>query len=317
MKVLITGGAGYIGSILTREMLKKGFKVTVIDNFFFNQSNIFNDIILNKNFKLIKKDVRNSKFLKSEISKNDIIIPLAGIVGAPLCKKKPILTKQINFEQIKNIKSFVSKNQIVILPVTNSGYGIGKIDKVYYETSDLNPISLYGKTKVAAEKVIQQHHNYVTLRLATVFGLSNRMRTDLLVNDFTYKAFKKKNLILFEQHFKRNFIHIRDVCSAIIYSLDNFKKFKNQTFNVGLEDANLSKLELALKIKKYVKSLEIFHDKKRKDPDKRNYIVSNKKILSTGWKPNFSLDDGIKELLIYYQNFKLTNDTNNVFVLKK
>lgn len=317
MKVIITGGAGYIGSILTREMLKNNFKVTVFDNFFFNQSNIFNDILHDKNFNLINEDVRKTNILKKELKKNDVVIPLAGIVGAPLCAKKPVLTKQINLEQIKNIVSNVSKNQIILLPVTNSGYGIGRKDKVYYETSELKPISLYGKTKVSAERAIKQHPNHISFRLATVFGVSNRMRVDLLVNDFTYVAFKKRKLVLFEEHFKRNYIHIRDVCSAFLYSLKNYKKFKNETFNVGLENANLSKLELALKIKKYVKNLKILKDKKRKDPDKRNYIVSNKKILSTGWKPAHSLDDGIVELLKFYQNFKVTNEANNTFILKK
>ncbi len=317
MKVIITGGAGYIGSILTREMLKRNFKVTVFDNFFFNQSNIFNDILYDKNFNLINEDVRKTNILKKELKKNDVIIPLAGIVGAPLCSKKPILTKQINLNQIENIVSCVSKNQIILLPVTNSGYGIGKKDKIYYETSELKPISLYGKTKVAAEQIIKQHSNHVSFRLATVFGVSNRMRVDLLVNDFTYVAYKKNKLILFEEHFKRNYIHIRDVCSAFIFALDNYNKFRNETFNVGLENANLSKLELALKIKKYVKNLKIYKDKTREDPDKRNYIVSNKKILSTGWKPKHSLDDGINELLKYYNNFSVQKDANNIFILDK
>ena len=317
MKILITGGAGYIGSILTRKLIEKNYQVTIFDNFFFKQHYVFNDLIMNDNFNLIKKDVRNTNELNKAIKKNDVIIPLAGIVGAPLCNKLPKLATQLNYEQIKKIKSVLSKNQLVILPVTNSGYGVGEKNKKYDEKSSLNPISLYGRTKVNAEKIIKDHPNHVSFRLATVFGVSNRMRIDLLVNDFVYKAYKTNKIVLFEEHFKRNYIHVRDVCNAMIYSMENLKKFKNNTFNVGLENANLSKLELALKIKKYVKKLKIYKDKKRKDPDKRDYIVSNKKILSTGWRPKYSLDIGIKELLTFYSNFKVGKDTNNLFILKK
>lgn len=317
MKILITGGAGYIGSILTRTFLNLNYKVTVFDNFLFKQDYVFNDLLINKNFNLIKGDVRNFIELKKIIKKNDIIIPLAAIVGAPICALLPSLAKQVNLKQIKNIKSCLSKNQLLILPVTNSGYGIGEKNKVYYETSPLNPISLYGKTKVESEKIVSDHPNHVCFRLATVFGVSNRMRVDLLVNDFVYRAYKTKKLVLFEQHFKRNYIHIRDVCGAIVYAIQNIKKFKNNIFNVGLENANLSKLELALKIKKYVKNLKITENTIKKDPDKRNYIVSNQKILKTGWKPEYSLDSGIVELLNFYSNFKLKEDSNNLSFLKK
>jgi len=317
MKILITGGAGYIGSILTRTLLNLNYEVTVFDNFFFKQNYVFNDLLINKKFHLIKGDVRNFSDLKKIIKKNDIVIPLAAIVGAPICAKHPKLATQINLDQIKNIKLYLSKNQLIILPLTNSGYGIGEKNKIYYEDSPLNPISHYGKTKVESEKIVLDHPNHVCLRLATVFGLSNRMRVDLLVNDFVYRAYKTKKLVLFEQHFKRNYIHIRDVCGAMIYAIKNIKKFKNNIFNVGLENANLSKLELALKIKKYVKNLRISENTVRKDPDKRNYIVSNKKILKTGWRPQFSLDNGIVELLSFYSNFKLKEDSNNLSFLKK
>jgi nucleoside-diphosphate-sugar epimerase len=265
---------------------------------------------------LIKEDVRNFSILSKEIKKYDIIIPLAAIVGAPACDKIPKVAQAVNFTQIKNILNVISKKQIIILPVTNSGYGIGEENIYCDEQSSLKPISHYGKTKVAAEKILIEHDNFISFRLATVFGLSNRMRTDLLVNDFVYKACKLKKLILFEQNYKRNFIHIRDVVDAIIYGIENFKVFKNNIYNLGLDSANLSKLELSKKIKKHVNNLKILITQNRTDPDKRNYIVSNKKILSTGWKPKVDLDMGIKELLDYYQNFDLKN-ANNLFIFKK
>jgi nucleoside-diphosphate-sugar epimerase len=315
-KILITGGAGYIGCILARELIKKNYKVSVYDNFLFKQYNVFNDLVFNSNFFLIKEDVRNFSILSKEIKKHDIIIPLAAIVGAPACDKIPKVAQAVNFTQIKNILNVISKKQIIILPVTNSGYGIGEENIFCDEQSSLKPISHYGKTKVAAEKILIEHDNFISFRLATVFGLSNRMRTDLLVNDFVYKACKLKKLILFEQNYKRNFIHIRDVVDAIIYGIENFKVFKNNIYNLGLDSANLSKLELSKKIKKHVNNLKIFITQNRTDPDKRNYIVSNKKILSTGWKPKVDLDTGIKELLDYYQNFDLKN-ANNLFIFKK
>lgn len=308
--ILITGGAGYIGSVLVRILLLNNFKVTVLDNFIYNQENVFLDLYNNNDFTLIRDDVRNLKVLKKTLNNADIIIPLAAIVGAPACKKNRKLATEINTLQIYNICKIKNKKQIVILPVTNSGYGIGQKNIFCTEKSPLNPISHYGRTKVEAEKIILKSNNFVSLRLATVFGVSNRMRTDLLVNNFVYEAFKKNTLLIYEGNFKRNFIHIRDVCYAILFCINNFKLVKNNVYNIGLEEANLSKLELAYHIKKFIPSIIIKENNLKKDPDKRNYIVSNKKILSTGWKPVFNLENGIKELLKCYSTININNSQN-------
>jgi nucleoside-diphosphate-sugar epimerase len=308
--ILITGGAGYIGSVLVRILLLNNFRVTVLDNFIYNQENVFLDLYNNNDFTLIRDDVRNLKVLKKTLNNSDIIIPLAAIVGAPACKKNRKLASEINTLQIHNICKMKNKKQIVILPVTNSGYGIGQKNIFCTEKSPLNPISHYGRTKVEAEKIILKSNNFVSLRLATVFGVSNRMRTDLLVNNFVYEAFKKNTLQIYEGNFKRNFIHIRDVCYAILFCINNFKLVKNNVYNIGLEEANLSKLELAYHIKKFIPSIIIKENNLKKDPDKRNYIVSNKKILSTGWKPVFNLEKGIKELLKCYSTININNSQN-------
>lgn len=308
--ILITGGAGYIGSVLVRILLLNNFRVTVLDNFIYNQENVFLDLYNNNDFTLIRDDVRNLKILKKTLNNPDIIIPLAAIVGAPACKKNRKLASEINTLQIHHICKMKNKKQIVILPVTNSGYGIGQKNIFCTEESPLNPISHYGRTKVDAEKIILKSNNFVLLRLATVFGVSNRMRTDLLVNNFVYEAFKNNKLLIYEGNFKRNFIHVRDVCYAILFCINNFKLVKNNIYNVGLEEANLSKLELAYHIKKFIPSIIIKENNLKKDPDKRNYIVSNKKILSTGWKPVFNLEDGIKELLKCYSTININNSQN-------
>ena len=314
MKILITGGAGYIGNIVVREFLKHSFikKITIIDNFFFNQENSIIDFLSDPKINFVKGDVRNKKLLKSHLKNHDLIIPLAAIVGAPLSKIYKKLTKQLNFEQIKNICDMKSKHQVILLPVTNSGYGIGKKNKIYDEKSPLNPISLYGTTKVDAEKYLLNNLNYISLRLATVFGVSPRMRVDLLVNNFVYRSQKYKKLVLFESHFVRNFIHIKDVAYAMIFLIKNYNKAKNNIYNVGLENANLTKKQLALRIKKQITELKIFENNFKKDPDKRNYIVSNRKIYSLGWRPKFSLDQGISELVEYFKLFKNQKNNKNV-----
>ena len=308
-KVLVTGGAGYIGSVMVPMLLSKGYKVTVIDDFIFNQSSLL-DVIHNKNLTVIKDDVRNYNFLKNQVSKHDIIIPLAAVVGAPACKKDVIYSTQLNFEQIKNISNLSSKDQKIIFPVTNSGYGIGQKGVYCDENTPLNPISHYGKTKVDAEKVLLDFGNAVTLRLATVFGSSTRMRTDLLVNDFVYRACKDNFIVLFESHFKRNYIHIRDVSNAFIHSIDNFDKMKGEPYNLGLSEANLSKMELCLKIKEKIKNFNILEAPLAEDPDKRDYIVSNKKIENTGWKPLYTIENGIEELIKLYSFLKVNNYNN-------
>jgi nucleoside-diphosphate-sugar epimerase len=296
MNILVTGGAGYIGSLLVPELINLNYNVTVVDNFMFKQNSLIN-IDKRKNFKLIVGDVRDNFLIKSIIKQFDVIIPLAALVGAPLCDLKPTDAVLINEKSIEFMSKELSSLQRVIMPVSNSGYGIGNPNEVCTEETPLNPISLYGRSKVAAEKIIMQRENSISFRLATVFGMSPRMRLDLLVNYFVHEALKTKKLTIFEGHFKRNYVHIRDVVNVFLFAIQNFERLKSNTFNFGLEDANLSKIELATKIKSYVKDFIFTESKDGKDPDKRNYIVSNKKILSSGYKFKFDLDLGIKELI--------------------
>ncbi len=309
-KILITGGAGYIGNVLTRKLLQnQQNQITVIDNFSHSQQSSFFEIVNNNKLNIIDQDVRNKNILKEQLSKNDIIIPLAGVVGAPACEKNKLLATELNLNQIVNIKKEISKDQILIVPISNSGYGIGEKDKFCDESSPLNPISHYGKTKVEAEKHISDLENFISLRLATVFGVSPRMRVDLLVNDFTLKAVRDKYIVLFEEHFKRNYIHVKDVSDSFIFCIENFGKMKSNIYNVGLENANLSKIELCKIIEKKIE-LKIFSSKIGSDPDKRDYIVSNKKIYSTGWKPKISLEEGIEELIKFYKFMPLSSFSN-------
>ena len=297
MKILITGGAGYIGSSLCEYLLKNNHKVTVLDTFMFSNSSL-NSYMSNKNFSVYQEDVRNINSIKKYLSEKDVIVPLACLVGAPLCNLKEEEATQVNFQSIKGMINNLSKDQYVIYPTTNSGYGVGEKDKFCTEDTPLKPISVYGKTKVKAEEYIAENFsNSTRLRLATVFGCSPRMRLDLLVNDFVYRATKDKFIVLFESHFKRNFIHIRDVCRAIMMSIEDQENFSGETFNLGLSDANLSKFELCLEIKKYIPNFEILESEIGKDIDKRDYIVSNKKIESKGFKPTYSISDGVKELM--------------------
>ena len=295
-KILVTGGAGYIGSILVPTLLEKGYKVTVLDTLMFGQSTLLEQCI-NPRFSFINGDVRDVNLLKKIVPHFDVIIPLAALVGAPLCKKDEMGTIAINRDAIININKIRSKNQRIIYPTTNSGYGIGQ-DGIYCtEETPLNPISLYGTTKSEAEQDLLDTDNVITFRLATVFGCSPRMRLDLLVNDFTYRAFSQRYIVLFEAHFKRNFIHIRDVAKAFIHSIENFDTMKNTMYNVGLSSANLSKMELCLEIKKQIPDFFIAESEINKDPDQRNYIVSNDKIEKTGYKPDVDIQTGIAELI--------------------
>tara|TARA_B100001057_G_scaffold472930_1_gene536761 strand:- start:11986 stop:12933 length:948 start_codon:yes stop_codon:yes gene_type:complete len=294
-RILITGGAGYIGSKLSTRLVELGYDVTVIDILKFNKNSLLH-LLSKKNFKLIYGDTRNKNLLNKELKNKDIIIPLAALVGAPLCEKFPKLAKEINFNIIKYILSKINPNQKVIYPNTNSGYGVGKKNAYCTEESDLNPISLYGRTKVDAEKLILEHKNSVVFRLATVFGFSYRMRTDLLVNFLVHKAVTKKILKIFQPNFRRNYVHVSDVVEAFIFAIQNFKKMRGNIYNIGLSNANLTKGQLAKRISKIVKKTKIRILRNKKDPDKRDYYVSNKKIEKLGFKPYFSLDDGIKEL---------------------
>lgn len=307
--VLITGGAGYIGSVLAPIMLNQGYKVTVFDNFSLKQAALL-DVCYSDELEIINGDVRDLPLLEKHLAKADIIIPLAAIVGAPACNKDKPLATQLNKDQIIQIADRISSNQRLIYPVTNSGYGIGEKDKFCDETSPLNPISHYGITKVEAERHVLEKGNGVTFRLATVFGSSPRMRTDLLVNDFVYRAATDRFVVLFEAHFKRNYIHIRDVCKAFLHGIDNYDRMTGEAYNVGLSTANLSKLELCEKIKEYVPDFCVIESEIAEDPDKRDYIVSNDKLEATGWTPDFSLDDGIRELLKLYSFLPVNNYKN-------
>ena len=295
-KILITGGAGYIGSILATKLVNLGHKVTVVDILKYNKNSIYH-LFSKKNFNFIKADIRNSKLIKKLLSKNEIIIPLAALVGAPLCERKKREATTTNLNSIKDIVKYSGKKNKIIYLATNSGYGIGKKNKYCTEETTLRPISHYGKTKCEAENQVTKSHNYVIFRLATVFGASYRMRTDLLVNNFCYMAVRKKKLKIFEPHFRRNFVHINDVVDCIIFAINNFNKVRSNIYNLGLSKANISKINLARKIKKIYRPLKIEIAVNRSDIDKRDYIVSNEKLKKRGFQAKISLESGIKELI--------------------
>lgn len=305
MKVLITGGAGYLGSNLTRHLLEAGYTVTVLDNLMYDQVTLLH-LFGNPKFQFELGDVRDKKLLQELVGLNDVIIPLAAIVGMPACKANPELTVAVNYQQVADIVEVLRDDQKLILPNTNSQYGSS--DSIITEESPFNPLSLYAKTKCDAENIMLANGNGVSLRLATVFGVSPRMRTDLLVNDFVYKSIVDGYLVLFEAHFKRNYIHVQDIARTFQFIIENYDKCKGQAFNVGLSTANLSKLELAEKIKSHIPSLVIKQDDFKEDFDKRNYIVSNEKLESLGWKPIYDLDYGIKQLISAY---KIVINKNN------
>jgi nucleoside-diphosphate-sugar epimerase len=306
-KVLITGGAGYLGSVLTEVLLNKGYQVTVLDNLSYKQTSVA-PFSYNKNFNFILGDVRDLDLLKSLVKTHDVIIPLAAIVGMPACKANPELTVEVNYKQVKNITEWISKDQIVLIPNTNSQYGSST--EIITEESLFRPLSLYAETKCDAEKAVLDSGNGIALRLATVFGTSYRMRTDLLVNDFTYKAINDGYLVLFESHFIRNYIHIRDIANTFLFMIENYNECNNNAFNVGLSSANCTKLELANKIKQFIPDLVIVQNEFKQDFDQRNYMVSNAKLESKGWKPQFTLEDGIEELIKGYQLIKKYNNKN-------
>jgi nucleoside-diphosphate-sugar epimerase len=299
MKIFITGGAGYLGSVIVGKMLNAGHEVVVLDKLLFNQTSLLS-YTSNPKFKFIYGDVRNVELLQTLCKEADVIIPLAAIVGFPACASDPKLAREINFDQIFNIVKF-AKDKKILYPNTNSGYGLGTGQRECTEESPIAPISVYGQTKCDSENFLRANTSAITFRLATVFGVSPRMRTDLLVNDFTYKAITDKYIVVFEKNFKRNFIHIEDVASAFLFMLENYETYKGEIFNVGLSSANLSKQELLEKIQSHVKDFAVSYNDFYEDPDKRDYIVSNAKIEATGWYPEWDLDKGIKQLIQGYQ----------------
>ena len=308
--VLITGGAGSLGSVLAEVLINKGYKVTILDNLIYKQTSVA-PFVYNPNFNFILGDVTDNAILRPLVESHDVIIPLAAIVGMPACKAQPELTVKVNYEQVKNITNWVTKNQMVMIPNTNSQYGSST--EIITEESPFKPLSLYAETKCDAEKAVLDSGNGITLRLATVFGMSYRMRMDLLVNDFVYKSLENGYLVLFESHFVRNYIHVRDIANTFLFMIENYDKCNNNAFNVGLSSANCSKLVLAETIKKYIPELVIVQNDFKQDFDQRNYIVSNAKLESFGWQPQYSLEGGIQELIKGYQlvtKFKNKDFTN-------
>jgi len=299
VKILITGGAGYIGSVLVPRFLERGDQVTVLDNFARGTTELA-ACSHYRTFKPVRGDVRDERILDELVPQADVIIPLAAIVGAPLCKEDPIAARTTNQGAVTSLVKRVGSSQIVVFPTTNSGYGIGEAGQFCTEKTPLRPISLYGITKVEAEAAVLESGRGISLRLATVFGMSPRMRIDLLVNDFTWRAVTDRSVTLFEAHFKRNYIHIRDVAKAFEHAIENFSAMRGEAFNVGLSTANLSKLELCQRIKLQVPEFQFLEAPIGEDPDKRDYIVSNEKLERTGWTPDWSIDDGIGELLRGY-----------------
>ena len=296
MKILVTGGAVYLGSTMIGYLLNAGHSVIVIDNFMFGEASL-NHYCYNDNFDIVNGDVRVQETMEPLIKWADAIIPLAALVGAPLCQKDPVAAKTTNNEAIMMMLEKVSADQLILMPTTNSAYGSGDKDNFCDENSPLNPISSYAIEKVEVEKALMQRENSISFRLATVFGMSPRLRIDLLVNDFTHRAVNDKTVVLFESHFKRNYIHVRDVSRVFIHGLNNFERMKRKIFNVGLSSANVSKKELCERIAKQVPGFLFLEHELAKDPDQRNYIVSNEKLEATGFEPSISLEQGIAELI--------------------
>ena len=308
-KILVTGGAGYLGSTLVPELLKAGNQVTVLDNFIYHQNSLAH-VCHDTNLKVKNGDIRIKKTMATAMSKADIIIPLAAFVGAPLCNKDPVGATTINRDAILMMLELANDDQAILMPTTNSAYGTGNENNFCDEESELRPITQYAKEKVEIEKVLMERKKSISFRLATVFGMSPRMRIDLLVNDFVYRAVHDRFIVLFESHFKRNYIHVRDVTRAFIHGIANFESMKGNVFNVGLTEANLSKKELCEAIQKQVPDFVCIEAPVGKDPDQRNYIVSNEKIEKTGYKPAHSLDAGLQELVKGYTMIKNTKYGN-------
>lgn len=308
-KVLVTGGAGYIGSVLIPKLLESEHTVTVLDNFMYKQPSLAH-LVRNKGLEIVFGDVRDKELVSTLVKTADIIIPLAAIVGAPACDRDPLLASSVNRDSVLDLLKIVSPNQQVIMPTTNSAYGTGDKNNYCDENSPLNPLSHYAKDKVKVEQILMQNENATSFRLATVFGISPRMRLDLLVNNFAYRATTDGFVIVFEGHFKRNYIHLVDVAQAFLLAIDHPDKFRGEIFNVGLSSANISKLELCEEIRKLKPNFVFFEAEMAKDPDQRNYVVSNNKIESLGFKPQVSLSEGIAELMTNLKMFDQKPFTN-------
>ena len=309
MRILVTGGAGYLGSTLVPELLAANHEVTIADNFMYGQTSL-NHICNHSNLTILNQDVRRKDVMTNLMKNADAIIPLAAFVGAPLCSKDPLGAMSINHDAMMMMLSIKSSDQWILMPTTNSAYGSGDENNFCTEESPLNPISEYAIEKVRVEESLMNHANVISYRLATVFGMSPRMRLDLLVNDFTYRAVTDGFIVLFESHFKRNYIHVRDVAGAFLHGLENFARMKDQIYNVGLSSANLSKKELCERIKRQVRSCAIIEENIQKDVDQRNYIVSNEKLEQTGWKPQYSIDNGIRELIKGFSYLRKVGHSN-------
>lgn len=300
LSIVVTGGAGYLGSILVPALLDAGHRVTVLDSFRFGENSLA-AVCADRRFDVVRGDARDAGTLRPLIAGADLVIPLAALVGAPICDADRVGAETTNLGAVETLLGLLSPEQRVMMPVTNSGYGIGERGKLITEEDPLRPLTLYGRTKVAAERAVMARGNAVSLRLATVFGMAPRMRLDLLVNDFVHRAVTDRAVVLFEAHFKRNYIHIRDVARAFLHTLQNFEAMRDQIYNVGLSDANLSKAELCDRIKTHLPAFTWLEAPIGEDPDKRDYIVSNAKIEGTGYAPAFDLDAGIAELIKGYR----------------
>ncbi len=307
--ILVTGGAGYLGSTMVPDLLQQGHQVTVLDNFMYKQASL-NHVCHHPKFSVVKGDIRIESVMAPLIKKADVVIPLAALVGAPMCSQDPVGATTVNHDAIVLMLKLLSKQQMVLMPTTNSAYGTGDKNNFCTEESPLNPISLYAKEKVGIEKELMQRENAISFRLATVFGMSPRMRIDLLVNDFTYRAVYDRFVVLFESSFKRNYVHVRDISRVFQHGIEHFDRMKGQIYNVGLSDANVSKRELCEHIQEQVPDFVFVDAPVGKDPDQRNYIVSNAKIESTGFKPIYSLDAGISDLIKGYTMIKNTRYGN-------
>jgi nucleoside-diphosphate-sugar epimerase len=306
MKVLVTGGAGYIGSILVPALLADRCEVTVLDSFIYGQTSLL-DCCADPLLTIVRGDCRDEATLRDALNGQDVVIALAALVGAPICDRDPLGATSTNLDAIRLLDRLRSRDQWVLYPNTNSGYGIGDKDAFCTEDSPLRPISLYGRTKVEAEQALLESGNAISFRLATVFGASPRMRLDLLVNDFVYRAVNDSALVIFQGHFRRNFVHVRDVARAFLHGIENFERMRDRPYNVGLDEANVTKLELCERIKRHVPRFVYLEAPIGEDPDKRDYLVSNERIKSTGFAPRHSLDDGIRELVKTYSILRKTS----------